>query len=80
MTHLQEINQYKVVIHCPTYEQAKQLHTKFGDRILLDRWEYYKENTGFYFYGKQYSVISYYRTQGYKIIPACTLLVTLKEL
>ena len=80
MATLQEIDQYKVVIHCPTYEQAKWLHARFGDRILLDRWGAYKENTGFYFHKKEYCRIAWYEQYHYKIIPASSLLMTLKEL
>ena len=80
MATLQEIDQYKVAIHCPTYEQAKWLHARFGDRILLDKWKIYKENTGFNFHKKEYSDIMWYQQNGYKIIPASSLLMTLKEL
>ena len=80
MATLQEIDQYKVVIHCPTYEQAKWLHARFGDRIPLDRWGAYKENTCFYFHEKEYCSITWYQQNGYKIIHASSLSITLKEL
>lgn len=80
MATLQEIDQPNVVIHCPTYEQAKWLHAKFGNRILLDKWRVYGENTGFYFHREEYCKIAWYEQGGYKIIPAYSLLITLKEL
>ena len=59
----------KEVIRCSTFEQAEKLY-RLDDRILIQHWKVYKEDTAFYPEASQYSSLQFYEENGYTIHPA----------
>lgn len=65
---LQEINQRKVAIHCPTQEEANKLYNLLGKKIYSARWTKYEADTCFFYYDGTYGSIAWAKENNCKIL------------